>query len=348
MPPPDERRGARILLKPDDSGADRLRRPFFAKPVPIATPALQRAAGGTWPKRQTPRPRTEAEGLEPPSARARRISSAVPYQLGLRLQGLEQRLRPATHARGPERYQARRRSPGTSHVETVQQGARAQRDRAAKRDLSRSATTIGAPGFEPGTSATRTQRSTGLSHAPKNRPTPTARLRFTDGVGLTFGCPPPVVSKPLGSAQALSGSTPFEPHSNRSLTLHGRGGIRTHAGNMPTRFPVVRLKPLGHPSRSTEGVGLTSGCPPPVVSKPLGSAQALSGSTPFEPHSNRSLRSTEGVGLTSGCPPPVVSKPLGSAQALSGSTPFEPHSNRSLRSTEGVGFEPTWSRGPTP
>ena len=27
----------------------------------------------------------EAEGLEPPSARARRISSAVPYQLGLRL-----------------------------------------------------------------------------------------------------------------------------------------------------------------------------------------------------------------------------------------------------------------------
>ena len=31
-------------------------------------------------------PRTEAEGLEPPRACARRISSAVPYQLGLRLQ----------------------------------------------------------------------------------------------------------------------------------------------------------------------------------------------------------------------------------------------------------------------
>jgi hypothetical protein len=29
---------------------------------------------------------TEAEGLEPPRACARRISSAVPYQLGLRLQ----------------------------------------------------------------------------------------------------------------------------------------------------------------------------------------------------------------------------------------------------------------------
>ncbi len=57
----------------------------------------------------------EAEGLEPPSGFPRRISSAVPYQLGLRLQSLR----------------------------------------------------IGAPGFEPGTSATRTQRSTGLSHAPR-------------------------------------------------------------------------------------------------------------------------------------------------------------------------------------
>ena len=58
---------------------------------------------------------TEAEGLEPPCACTRRISSAVPYQLGLRLP---------------------------------------------------SSIPIGAPGFEPGTSASRTQRSTGLSHAP--------------------------------------------------------------------------------------------------------------------------------------------------------------------------------------
>ena len=37
---------------------------------------------------------------------------------------------------------------------------------------------IGAPGFEPGTSATRTQRSTGLSHAPE----PTRVNQCTDGL----------------------------------------------------------------------------------------------------------------------------------------------------------------------
>ena len=106
---------------------------------------------------------TEAEGLEPPCACARRISSAVPYQLGLRLQPL--------------------------------------------------LPLVGAPGFEPGTSASRTQRSTKLSHAPYTR---------------------------------------TEWDSNPR-------------GLSPTRFPIVRLKPLGHPSfthpstsrggRPTEGVG---------------------------------------------------------------------------------------------
>ena len=60
---------------------------------------------------------------------------------------------------------------------------------------------IGAPGFEPGTSATRTQRSTGLSHAPYHDTTTTngvglnssgsrrarprrSRPTFTDGVGF--------------------------------------------------------------------------------------------------------------------------------------------------------------------
>ena len=41
---------------------------------------------------------------------------------------------------------------------------------------------IGVPGFEPGTSATRTQRSTGLSHTPRT----TYRVTTTaDGVGWT-------------------------------------------------------------------------------------------------------------------------------------------------------------------
>ena len=67
------------------------------------------------------------------------------------------------------------------------------------------------PGFEPGTSATRTQRSTGLSHTPDY-----SGNNNTDGVG-------------------------FEP-------------TRT----MSTRFPIVRLKPLGHPSKRGSGVARTT------------------------------------------------------------------------------------------
>src|SRR5690606_8807356 len=94
----------------------------------------------------------EAEGLEPPSGFPRRISSAVPYQLGLRLQ--------------------------------VRTGA--SRPRAADGHAGRlnSSPRVGAPGFEPGTSASRTQRSTKLSHAPQR---PRARARsttHTDGVGF--------------------------------------------------------------------------------------------------------------------------------------------------------------------
>ena len=44
---------------------------------------------------------------------------------------------------------------------------------------------IGAPGFEPGTSASRTQRSTGLSHAPRvmRSPAPGAGAAPADAVG---------------------------------------------------------------------------------------------------------------------------------------------------------------------
>ena len=106
----------------------------------------------------------EAEGLEPPSAFARRISSAVPYQLGLRLR---MRTPPETEPR-----------ESTHRFYLFP---------------------IGAPGFEPGTSATRTQRSTGLSHAPHH----------------------------------------FQPRT---------GWDSNPRGLSPTRFPIVRLKPLGHPS----------------------------------------------------------------------------------------------------
>ena len=43
---------------------------------------------------------------------------------------------------------------------------------------------IGAPGFEPGTSASRTQRSTGLSHAPKKKRRPLPGAEEADGVGF--------------------------------------------------------------------------------------------------------------------------------------------------------------------
>ncbi len=43
---------------------------------------------------------------------------------------------------------------------------------------------IGAPGFEPGTSASRTQRSTGLSHALKKKRRPLPGADQADGVGF--------------------------------------------------------------------------------------------------------------------------------------------------------------------
>ena len=43
---------------------------------------------------------------------------------------------------------------------------------------------IGAPGFEPGTSATRTQRSTGLSHAPESADAAAPIVIRADGVGF--------------------------------------------------------------------------------------------------------------------------------------------------------------------
>lgn len=113
--------------------------------------------------------RAEAEGLEPPKACARRISSAVPYQL--------------------------------DYASSVVIEAKP---------------TIGAPGFEPGTSATRTQRSTGLSHAPfPNDPARRAGQRLP---------------------------------SFRTTVTKRTGWDSNPRGLAPTRFPIVRLKPLGHPS----------------------------------------------------------------------------------------------------
>ena len=66
---------------------------------------------------------------------------------------------------------------------------------------------------------------------------------------------------PASRTQCSTGLS-YSPKSNldNSSCCDGRGGIRTHEGFHPTRFPIVLLKPLGHPSsdpavHSAERVG---------------------------------------------------------------------------------------------
>ncbi len=153
----------------------------------------------------------EAEGLEPPRACARRISSAVPYQLGLRLQTSDE--------------------PGPGRPSRLIKP------------------TIGAPGFEPGTSATRTQRSTGLSHAPRTQPHP-PRVCAPERTGWDSnprGCLAPhdfqscalsrSATRPENPDESgdtrpcstLPGSIPTRsaPESGRGTSTNGGSGIRT-------------------------------------------------------------------------------------------------------------------------
>jgi hypothetical protein len=98
---------------------------------------------------------------------------------------------------------------------------------------------VGAPGFEPGTSATRTQRSTGLSHAPEQ----TGLNRGRGGMdGPSY--------RRLASCRAGASRVPFQSLGSNPLSdllrrsrgfecyhtpnPNGRGGIRTHADNVHT------------------------------------------------------------------------------------------------------------------
>lgn len=113
------------------------------------------------------------------------------------------------------------------------------------------------PGFEPGTSATRTQRSTGLSHTPDYSGT----CRKTDGVGFTArgavlsrvtdtgasrdpGCRSSRTHD-AGRFAVCVGSNgqvvgPGRP-CPRTAFFNGRGGIRTHAGVSPHDFQSCAL-----------------------------------------------------------------------------------------------------------
>ena len=89
---------------------------------------------------------------------------------------------------------------------------------------------IGAPGFEPGTSATRTQRSTGLSHAPK------AGGRPCDGREVTLAA-----SRGREAPARLNPGFEGRPVRGRAPPANGRGGIRTHVGVSPHDFQSCAL-----------------------------------------------------------------------------------------------------------
>ena len=103
---------------------------------------------------------------------------------------------------------------------------------------------IGAPGFEPGTSASRTQRSTGLSHAPVLRTTHFNWWANEDGVGWTS-----LRSCRTHSAIFFKDRVGSKPTFNLSTQEVRTGWDSNPRGCKPTRFPIVRLKPLGHPSK---------------------------------------------------------------------------------------------------
>ena len=115
---------------------------------------------------------------------------------------------------------------------------------------------VGAPGFEPGTSASRTQRSTGLSHAPNS--TLTGQTRFC-GNAWARTCVKRTVSSGWGGIRTHEGINPHdfqscalsrsathpvvgggkggartESHHHHFTTSNGGSGIRTHADLRPT------------------------------------------------------------------------------------------------------------------
>ena len=142
---------------------------------------------------------TEGEGLEPPSGCPRRISSAVPYQLGLALQG----------------------TAGADRGSWIEDPLPSD---------------IGETGFEPATPASRTQCSTGLSYSPRNFPDRIAAVLSSSDSALLHqradreGFEPSRAIHPTRFPIVLL--KPLGHLSNRRKERkqrNGEGGIRTHA-----------------------------------------------------------------------------------------------------------------------
>ena len=182
-------------------------------------------------------------------------------------------LPPLQRGSSPENSNARSihdrpRSPGDHHTRPLSRMHDRNGGPCFPMNAACAALLIGAPGFEPGTSASRTQRSTGLSHAPKNGTStdePKRRSRGLDpritlmsisgrsGMDLVslgrsrsafgFARPEPTLRPP---AESAVGSHPIT-----TLLFNQRTEWDSNPrGLSPTRFPIVRLKPLGHPSRN--------------------------------------------------------------------------------------------------
>ena len=113
---------------------------------------------------------------------------------------------------------------------------------------------VGAPGFEPGTSASRTQRSTELSHAPKfayhrpeNVPAGTRGAGYFNGRGgIDLGSPPAILARLVGQLTGRSADHSSAPRlelipPHHLCTPNGRGGIRTHEGINPHDFQSCAL-----------------------------------------------------------------------------------------------------------
>ena len=116
---------------------------------------------------------------------------------------------------------------------------------------------IGAPGFEPGTSATRTQRSTGLSHAPK------AGGRPCDGRKVTLAA-----SRGREAPARLNPGFEGRPVRGRAPPANGRGGIRTHVGVSPHDFQSCALSHSATRPKSMATTNVSRGMLPGRIKHP--------------------------------------------------------------------------------
>ena len=214
---------------------------------------------------------------------------------------------------------------------------------------------IGAPGFEPGTSATRTQRSTGLSHAPK------VGLPPADGDARQLAASPAIQqgaapwarhrarwdSQPRAAPSRPEGEpedaqrrkaqpwvrTPPPP--GRAPLASGRGGIRTHVGVSPHDFQSCALSHSAtRPNNSRP--------------RPLRARKGPPERKPWSGPQTEAVSATVGRGVTTGTnslhPPEVQwdSQPRSGASRPDG----EPRTRSAARLNRGFESHPSPRRAP--